>query len=436
MALAQGAAAVLLEQDQENIELQQGVPCIGVPQLQQKLGALAARFYADPSRALQLIGVTGTNGKTSITHFLAQSLPQPAGLLGTLGYGVYGHLRTASHTTPDALRLQALLAELRDQGVQQVAMEVSSHALDQGRVADLAFKVAVLTNLSRDHLDYHGTLQAYAAAKAKLFHWEGLQTAVLNLDDAFGVRLLGEQLTAKTITYSLKNPQADLFVQQLEKLVQGGYVAHLHTPQGAGVLHTSLPGLFNLSNLLATLGVLLSLDMSLARALAQLAQVQPVAGRMESFRQPGCPTVVVDYAHTPDALEQVLSALRPHCAGRLYCVFGCGGERDTGKRPLMGAIAEQLADLVIITNDNPRHEDPQHIVRDIVRGLRQPQQVRVMTDRAAAIAYSIAQAKAQDWVLIAGKGHEDYQQVGEQRLPFSDQQQVQAALQVRLALIN
>lgn len=426
-ALQQGAAAVLVEQADETIEWRQNVPCIGVPELSQQLGALAARFYGHPSRHQTLVGVTGTNGKTSIAHFLAQCLPQPSGFIGTIGYGVYGHLHTASHTTPDALRMQALLADLRAQGVSSVAMEVSSHALDQGRVADVEFNVAVLSNLSRDHLDYHGTLAAYAAAKARLFHWSTLNAAVLNWDDAFGRELLQSKLAAPVLTYSLSDTQADIYVLQQHTLPQG-YRLQIHTPQGDGELLTALLGSFNISNLLAALGTLLSLDMPLDEALRGLSQIQPVSGRMEVFHQAQRPTVVVDYAHTPDALEQALRAVRPHCQGQLCCVFGCGGDRDQGKRPLMGAIAEQWADRVILTNDNPRYEDPEQILQAILQGMQQPERVRVIPDRHQALECGITAAKAQDVVLIAGKGHEDYQLMGQQRLPFSDQAVVQAVL--------
>lgn len=426
-ALNNGAAAVLLEQKHSTLVLKNQTPCIGVPDLSQKLGILAAKFYAYPSRDLKLVGVTGTNGKTSITHFLAQALPQPCGLLGTLGYGLYDALQAASHTTPDALRLQALMADLQAQGAHHVAMEVSSHALAQGRVTGLDFDVAVLSNLSRDHLDYHGNLENYAAAKAKLFHWQGLKTAVLNKDDAFAQRLLQEGLTAKLLTYSLHDSQADIYVQN-QTLLPQGYELQINTPHGSGSLNTGLLGAFNISNLLATLGVLLSLHTPLNTALRRLAQVQAVAGRMEVFRQVGKPVVVVDYAHTPDALEQALKALRVHCQGKLFCVFGCGGDRDQGKRPLMGSIAEQCADKVILTNDNPRFEDPQNILQDILRGLKQPQQAQVIPDRQAAIETSIAQAGERDMLLIAGKGHEDYQLIDEQRLPFSDRALVKSLL--------
>jgi len=429
-ALSNGAAAILLEQKAATLIFKDDVPCIGVPHLSQKLGELAAKFYDYPSRDLNLIGVTGTNGKTSITHFLAQCLPQPCGLLGTLGYGLYDQLQQASHTTPDALRLQALMADLYTKGARYVAMEVSSHALEQQRVSGLEFDVAVLSNLSRDHLDYHGSLENYAAAKAKLFYWKGLKTAVLNWDDSFGQTLLHEQHSAKCLTYSLHDSQADIYVQNQTTLPQG-YQLKLQTPQGTGHLKTPLLGAFNISNLLAALGVLLSVHIPLDIALRSLSQVRAVPGRMEVFHQIERPVVVVDYAHTPDALEQALKALRPHCQNKLFCVFGCGGDRDQGKRPLMGSIAEQFADHVILTNDNPRSEDPQQILHDIQQGLTQAQ-AQIIPDRQAAIESSIHQAGIHDMVLVAGKGHEEYQQIGEQRVSFSDRECVAHFLGIKI----
>ncbi len=425
-ALDNGAAAVLLEQAAATLICKNNVPCIGVPNLSQRLGELAAHFYQHPSRAMPLIGVTGTNGKTSITHFLAQSLPPPCGLLGTLGYGLYGDLQPgglqpASHTTPDALRLQAMLADMQAQQASHVVMEVSSHALAQERVSGLEFDIAVLSNLSRDHLDYHGSLENYAAAKAKLFHWRDLKTAVLNWDDDLGQALLREGLAAQVLTYSRHDPQADIYVQRHTILPQG-YELQVQTPQGSGSLNTHLLGEFNISNLLAALGVLLSLEMPLEDALHKLSRTQAVAGRMEVFHQTGQPLVVVDYAHTPDALQQALTALRPHCLGRLYCVFGCGGDRDKGKRPLMGRIAQQYADVVILTNDNPRTEDPQAILQDIQQGFQQTAQALLIPDRQTAIGTAMSRAGEQDVLLVAGKGHEDYQHIGAQRVPFSDRE--------------
>ena len=434
-AVSRGAAAIVWEPvaGLEPPALPAGVPMIPLQGLRQCLGVIAARYHGHPSRELAVIGVTGTDGKTSVTQFVAQALDRAGmrcGVLGTLGYGLYGALRPGAHTTPDPIRLQAALAELRAQGAGVVAMEVSSHALDQGRSQGTRFQVAVLTNLSRDHLDYHGTLVAYAGAKRRLFETPGLAHAVLNLDDAFG-RDLRQGLGAgiHTLGYSLEArgqaPSEALVASRLESL-PGGLRLEVDTPWGRGALATTLLGRFNAANLLAALGVLLALDMPLDEALARLARSRVVAGRMEPFGGGARPLVVVDYAHTPAALEQVLMALRPHCKGRLWCVFGCGGERDTGKRPLMGRLAQAHADRVIVTDDNPRGEDPEAIVQDILTGMDGP--VRVIHERSEAIGEAIAAARAGDVVLVAGKGHETDQQLAAGPVPFSDRRCVREAL--------
>jgi UDP-N-acetylmuramoyl-L-alanyl-D-glutamate--2,6-diaminopimelate ligase len=434
-AVARGAAAVVWEPaaDLEPPVLPTRVPMIRVQGLGQGLGVIASRYHGHPSRELAVIGVTGTDGKTSVTQFVAQALDRAGarcGVLGTLGYGLYGALRPGTHTTPDPVRLQGALAELRDQGARVVAMEVSSHALHQGRSQGTEFQVAVLTNLSRDHLDYHGTVEAYAGAKRRLFETPGLRHAVLNLDDAFG-RDLHQGLAAgvHALGYGL-DPQMQAPIEALVasrlELRPGGLRLEVDTPWGRGGLSTALLGRFNAANLLAALGVLLALDMPLDEALAGLAHSQIVAGRMEPFGGGDRPLVVVDYAHTPAALEQVLTALRPHCAGRLWCVFGCGGERDTGKRPLMGHAAQRHADRVIVTDDNPRGEDPVAIVRHILAGMDAP--VAVIHDRGEAIRQAIASVRAGDVLLVAGKGHEQHQAVAGRCVPFSDRQCVCEAL--------
>ena len=308
-------------------------------------------------------------------------------------------------------------------------MEVSSHGLAQGRVAALAFKVAVFTNLSRDHLDYHGTMAAYGEAKAQLFAWPGLGTRVLNLDDAFGRELAARPSPAVTLTYSLSDPAASLHCQAVQ-FDDHGVRAQLVTAQGTGELRSQLIGRFNLSNLLAAIGALLGLGHALADILAILPQLQGPAGRMQRLGGAGRPLVVVDYAHTPDALDKVLTALRPHVGaeGRLVCVFGCGGDRDRGKRPEMAAVAERLADQVVVTDDNPRTEDPAAIVADIRAGFAQPEQVSFAGRRELAIAQTVAAATAQDIVVLAGKGHEPYQEIAGVRHPFSDLDQAERAL--------
>lgn len=396
------------------------VPCISIPHLSHHLGEISARFYGHPSHDLQVIGVTGTNGKTSTTHFIAQTLHTyaPCGLIGTLGYGTYGALCQGQHTTPDALSLQALLAQFKTHHIQKVVMEVSSHALAQGRVNGMRFEVAVLTNLSRDHLDYHHSMAAYGEAKRQLFLMPHLKTAVINYDDPFGQTLLNQLPHSVTpLTYSTTRQTADVFAKITQMHAQGCTLA-LQSPWGQGVLHSPLLGQFNVSNLLAAFTVLINLGLPFSTLLTHMSQLRPVAGRMERFGQAPHPTILVDYAHTPDALEKTLLALREHCHGQLWCVFGCGGNRDRGKRPLMGEIAQRYADKVILTDDNPRHENAQRIIEDILKGCPTPE--AILSDRKQAIDYALHHATSEDLVLIAGKGHEDYQEIGDQRFSLSD----------------
>lgn len=412
-----------------------GVPVIPVPALGRHASALAARFHGEPAARLRLIGVTGTNGKTSVSQFLAQALtPEwPCGVLGTIGYGFPQALQPASHTTPDAVRLQALLAALQAAGAAAVAMEVSSHALHQHRVAAVPFDTAVFTNLSRDHLDYHGSMAAYAEAKAQLFRRPGLRLAVLNTDDPMGLRLAGE-LRGRTPAVACGREaatadRADHYVRLQAVMARAGGLAFaFDSSWGAAEVVTPLLGTFNAENLALVLGVLLAWGVTPPQAAQRLARLQPVPGRMERFGGGQQPLVVVDYAHTPDALTKVLESLRPHTRGALVCVFGCGGDRDRGKRPEMGAAAERLADRVVLTDDNPRSEDGDRIIAEIRAGMAAPGRAAVERNRALAIRRAITAAGPDDLVLVAGKGHEDYQQVGELRLGFSD------AVQVRLAL--
>jgi UDP-N-acetylmuramoyl-L-alanyl-D-glutamate--2,6-diaminopimelate ligase len=440
-ALQQGAVAVAWEPvadtDIGRIAATLAVPAVAVAGLAQKVGVVADRFYAHPSRELHVIGVTGTDGKTSVSHFIAQALSteqQHCGLLGTLGYGVYGALQMPTHTTPDALRLHAEFAALRDQGVKNVAMEVSSHALHQHRTAGVDFDTAVLTHLSRDHLDYHGSIEAYAEAKRRLFESPGLGCAVVNVTDDFG-RQLAADLKNRLRVIAWQGRQGDVarsYPDWIElksvRALEQGIALELDSSWGPAAFETALLGGFNAENLLAALGALLASGLSLQTAVERLARVKTVAGRMELFARTGAPRVVVDYAHTPHALETALQALRPHCKGELICVFGAGGDRDRGKRPQMGALAERYADRVVLTSDNPRHEDPDSILDQIAQGFEQPQRAVRISDRAAAIAGAIREAASDDLVLVAGKGHEDYQQTGSQRLAFSDRALVQDVL--------
>ncbi|MGA7801434.1 MAG: UDP-N-acetylmuramoyl-L-alanyl-D-glutamate--2,6-diaminopimelate ligase, partial [Gammaproteobacteria bacterium] len=413
------------------------VPMVSVENLGRRAGTIAARFFDHPSAELRVIGVTGTDGKTSCSHFIAQALDGdtvPCGLIGTLGYGRYGHLESGLHTTPDAITLQSELARLRDLGAQRVVMEVSSHALHQNRIDAVAIETAVLTNLGRDHLDYHSDLSGYAEAKRRLFRHPGLRHAVLNIDDPFGCELLASlDGNVQPVLYGFGTPPATSGLQMVRgsalQMDTDGLRMQIDGSWGSGQLSSGLLGRFNGSNLLAAAAVLLVSGMPFQQVLSRLAATRTVAGRMERVGDgPGRPLVVVDYAHTPQALEHVLTALRAHCDGALWCVFGAGGDRDRGKRPLMGEAAERLADHLVVTDDNPRHEDATQIVVDILAGLQDPDAAYVERDRARAIGLAIGQARPGDVVLVAGKGHETYQQIGDRRLPFSDREQVLESL--------
>ncbi|MCU0760503.1 MAG: UDP-N-acetylmuramoyl-L-alanyl-D-glutamate--2,6-diaminopimelate ligase [Steroidobacteraceae bacterium] len=416
-----------------------------VPGLSRHAGAIAARFFDAPSRAMTVAGITGTNGKTTSCWLLAQALHglgRPCGYVGTLGAGLPpGPVEPGEFTTADAVSVQRQLAALRAAGARCVAMEVSSHALDQHRVGGVEFRVAAFTNLTRDHLDYHGTMEAYGAAKARLFDWPGLGARVFNVDDAFGARLAGSALQAGSVTFAVARQAASRALlgqlraagaralqagavrstsRGLEFRVEGGF--------GARELRLPLVGDFNVENALVVLGCLLALDVPVDAAIEALARCGAPSGRMETLGGGERPLAIVDYAHTPDALAKALRAARAHCSGRLHVVFGCGGDRDPGKRPQMGAIAAQLADALVVTDDNPRTESPQRIVADILAGLPGGAGAEVVHDRAEAIRATLARARPGDVVLVAGKGHEDYQFVGAERRPFSDQAEVRAAL--------
>lgn len=427
-ARAAGAAAVAYEACAAGV-IEPGLPALAIDGLAGELSAIAGRFYGQPSRQLRVVGITGTNGKTSVSQMLAQALGalgQPCGVIGTLGSGMPDALTDHGMTTPDALCVQQQLARLYESGATAVSMEVSSHALQQGRVADVDFDLAIFTNLSRDHLDYHGDMASYAAAKALLFE-RPLRVAVINLDDDFAAQLQ-TRCTGKVTTYSLSNSQADIHCSEIRYDHQG-IVARVHLGGEVASLSSPLLGAFNLANLLAVLGGLSALGISATDALAVMARLQAPAGRMQRLGGEGKPLVVVDYAHTPDALEKALAALRAHVQGKLTCVFGCGGDRDTGKRALMGRVAEQGADQLVITDDNPRTENSASIIEQILQGIEQPQAIRVIANRAQAINSSITQAQAGDLILLAGKGHETYQEINGVRQPFSDIEQAERALQ-------
>ncbi|TQD49695.1 UDP-N-acetylmuramoyl-L-alanyl-D-glutamate--2,6-diaminopimelate ligase [Marilutibacter aestuarii] len=432
---AKGAAAILFEPPAPD-DLPAPPDAIAVPGLRARLGEMGDRFHGRPSAGMDVVGVTGTNGKTSTVQLLAQAwtlLGTRSATIGTLGAGLYGQAVATGFTTPLVLRLHGLIAELRNAGAEALAMEVSSHALDQGRAAGVHFDVGVFTNLTRDHLDYHGDMLAYGAAKARLFEWPELKAAVINIDDAFGRDLMASLGTGvKALACSSHgNPDAGIRAAEL-RLDARGLLFDLQIDGESHPVISPLLGRFNVDNLLAVAGALRAFGESPARIADVLSRLEPIHGRMNRLGGDGrLPLVVVDYAHTPDALEQALVSLRGHVHGRLVCVFGCGGERDTGKRPQMAAIAERHADAVFVTDDNPRGEDGDAIVADIMAGFERPDAVRVVRDRRAAISRAVAEAGRSDIVLVAGKGHEPYQEIDGVRHPFDDTRVAGEALEAR-----
>lgn len=443
-AIASGAAAVLVEAGgaYQQARHVRGVPVIPVARLSGRVGDFAARFFDKPGAALWLIGITGTNGKTSTCQFIAQLysiLETPCGISGTLGYGVYGHSLTMPEsgpgTTPDPITVQRILEEVRFAGARTMAMEVSSHGLRQKRVRTRDFEVAVFTNLSRDHLDYHNSMEDYGEAKRKLFSGRNLKVAVVNLDDLFSTTILnGLGRHVRSYTYSLNNTRASIHAEKISHHPTGMQI-DVVTPWGKWRLETGLLGSFNAGNLLAALTAVMASESQKSSfdpdaIMAAAARVKPVPGRMEIIGSSKI-NVVVDYAHTPDGLRTALQALREHYTGRFWCVFGCGGNRDQGKRPLMAAVAEEYSDQVVVTDDNPRQEASDIIIRHILSGIRDDSRIHVESDRARAIAYAIDHAEAGDLVLIAGKGHEEYQDVGGNRMVFSDVRQARLCLNRR-----
>ena len=438
-AIEAGAASIVWEQDSFTWNANWQVSNQSVSQLKQQVGQIAAEYYHYPSEQLSMIGVTGTNGKTSVSQWIAQcltSLGQKTAVLGTIGNGFIGYQETlsvAANTTPDAILLQGMLADFVAQKADAVVMEVSSHGLDQGRVNGVAFDIAILTNLTRDHLDYHVTMEAYAAAKQKLFAWDGLSVAILNTDDAFG-SLLIDTLTRQEktyISYGFGTADADItsnIVASNLQLHDAGLSMQVTTPLGIAQINAAVLGRFNAYNILAVLATLLALEVGLDDAVIAIAKIKPVLGRMQQFGGGELPLVVIDYAHTPDALEKVLTTLKEQLneGARLVCVFGCGGDRDAGKRPLMGEIASKLADAVIVTSDNPRSEVPAKIIQDIIAGMRAGYLIE--ENREAAIHQAIQSANQGDIVLVAGKGHEDYQEISGVKHAFSDALVAQSAL--------
>ncbi len=447
VALAAGAAACLVELDGvERFGFKE--PAVAVYRgLKAASGPIAAAYFEQPSQQLVLLAVTGTNGKTSTVWWLAQALsnltrvaPVPCGMVGTLGVGRHGDLVATGLTTPDPILLQQTLRSFVNDGVKACAIEASSIGIAEHRLDGCRIRTAIFTNLTQDHLDFHASMEAYWQAKARLFAWPGLEAAVINLDDPKGVELERNLRDSKLDLWTVSCvAEARLQARDISYEEQG--LRFSIRERGASdarsrVLQTRLIGLYNLSNLLGVMAAMRSIGVPLAAVVDACADLTPVPGRMECITQPGQPLVAVDYAHTPDALAQALLALRGvsrQRGGQIWCVFGCGGDRDASKRPLMGAIAASHADHVVVTSDNPRSERPEAIISQILLGLTGHVPVTVEPDRSLAIAQTVAQAAAQDVLLVAGKGHEDYQEVSGERLPFSDLEQVRSALSRRVA---
>ncbi len=429
-AIKHGASAVLWDSQGFKWNPEWTIENQPIKQLRLQASNIASQFYNNPSAKLWMVGVTGTNGKTSITHWLSQCfnyLQRKTAVIGTLGNGLPNQLTETSNTTPDAVLLQNMLADYVQQEVEIVAMEVSSHGLHQGRVRGVNFDVAVLSNLSHDHLDYHQTFEAYAAAKRSLFEHKGLKCAVLNCDDTFGQTLTDDLKAAgkALMTYGIAHGD----VQAVDVKFENSYFRfNATTPYGSAPVKVNLVGKFNVYNVLAVLATLLASKVSLTDAIAAISHIESAKGRMQMLGGDGLPLIVVDYAHTPDALEKVLETLKAQARSKLICVFGCGGNRDSSKRPLMGKVASKLADAVIVTSDNPRDEAPDAIIEAILKGMRG--NFMVEQDRAKAILVGILSAKPNDIVLIAGKGHEEHQEINHKKHHFSDIEQAKAALKI------
>ena len=429
-AIKNGTSAVLWESEGFEWKPEWEVENIPIKKLRYQVGVIASQFYKNPSHELWMIGVTGTNGKTSITQWLSECfnhLHRKTAAIGTLGNGLPKQLSPAMNTTPDAVLLHELLASYVKEKTEVAAMEVSSHGLNQGRVRGVNFDVAVLSNLTQDHLDYHGTLEAYADAKLSLFVKNDLKYAVLNADDAFGQEIEKKLANSDTqmLTYGIDNGQVRAVDLQFEDT---HFVFYANTPQGNAPVKANLIGRFNVYNVLAVLATLLVSKVSLDDAVEAISHIKSAKGRMQQIGGGAKPLVVVDYAHTPDALEKVLVTLKAQATGKVICIFGCGGDRDKSKRAQMGKIASDLADAVVVTSDNPRTEAPEKIIEDIATGLHG--NFAIEDDRAKAISVGIFSAKPGDIVLIAGKGHEEYQEIKSKKLPFSDIEQAKDVLKI------
>jgi UDP-N-acetylmuramyl-tripeptide synthetase len=441
-ALAQGATACLVEREGVDVFAFEDASIASYAQLKSATGPIAAAYFERPTEQLDVLAVTGTNGKTSTAWWLAQALSNvrpesiPCGVVGTLGVGRPPHVDFVGLTTPDPVLLQRQFRRFADEGLKACAIEASSVGIVERRLDGTRIRVAIFTNFTQDHLDYHGTMEAYWEAKTELFRWPGLQAAVVNLDDDRG-HVLADSVAAGGIdlwTVSHQHP-ARITAQDVG-YADGGLRFAVQEGEERHALSTQLIGQYNVSNLLGVIAGMRAIGVPLAEAVRACGSLLPVPGRMERLQQAGKPLVAIDYAHTPDALDKALQALKPLAAergGKLWCVFGCGGDRDPTKRPLMAAVVEKNADRVVVTSDNPRSEKPENIISQVLLGLSHDECVQVQADRALAIAETIARAAREDVVLLAGKGHEDYQEIAGAKLPFSDKVQAQAALDARSA---
>ncbi len=435
-AIESGARTILRSGDCPKIEaMNDSVTHVQVPELSAKLSGIAGRWYGKPSKDMQVVAITGTNGKTTCSQWLAQllnSATAPASTIGTLGYGLVGEdFIETGLTTPDPVRVQSILSDFKNAGAKSVVMEASSHSLEQHRIAGVDIDVAVLTNIGRDHLDYHGDMNSYVAAKTQLMEFSSVSTAVINIDDIYSDQFVAAlQDGVRLITFGRDN-SAMVSAAAVEYLANG-IKAELTILGETYPVHLSVWGDFNLSNVLAVAAAALACGMKAQDIVQGLSQLTPVAGRLQPVERDADISVLVDFAHTADALESVLTAIRAHSRQQLWCIFGCGGDRDKGKRPLMAATAERLADKVVVTSDNPRSENPESIINDVLAGFSGPESVTVTADRAAAIDSVIANAAVGDCVLIAGKGHENYQIIGDEKIDFSDLLVADLALERRL----
>jgi UDP-N-acetylmuramoyl-L-alanyl-D-glutamate--2,6-diaminopimelate ligase len=422
-AVASGAAAIVYDPENmpDSSRLPTTIPCFAIPHLAECLAPIAQRFYNNPSHSLTVTGITGTNGKTTIAYQLAQAhslLQEKAAYIGTIGQGEVHHLQTQDNTTPDALCLQRLLRQYKEQGIKQVCMEVSSHALSQHRVDGIEFKQALFTNLTLDHLDYHQTMTAYAEAKALLFTNEHLEWVIINQDDKYkDLMLQGVKPEVKKISYGMAD-DADVYAEHWHMDIHGT-VLDIDSPWGKHQLKIKALGQFNIYNCLAVFASLMVSGYPVKQVIDVITQLKAAPGRMEIVAE--SPYVLVDYAHTPDALENVLSTLSQLKKGNLWVIFGCGGDRDNSKRPIMGRAASVYADTIIVTSDNPRSEDPEQIINEIIEGVSKTKECNTFINREEAIAYTLSKADKKDIILIAGKGHEAYQQIGATKHVFSDQ---------------